>query len=140
MDLRIQRACLMTSLGFFLLFLIGAPSPLEKHRDTVSKQAAKSLRLQAPDAAASHRRAPSQCILMPWSRAKPESVRTSSRGMIIPFRVFSRLITRVGHVCTSSSRYAFALTSSSVRWMPFFGTTALTMAPVRDETLLGNHG
>ena len=77
---------------------IGAPRPLEKHIVTLSKQSQYSFNVPAPAATASHNLAPSRCRFMGGfcDRAQLLMSRQSARGSIVPPRVFSRQMRRVG--------------------------------------------
>lgn len=134
-DFRTHLPCLIRLLEPTTMLPIGAPRPLEKHRLMVSKHAQKSAREPAPLATTSQRRAPSQCMRMPFARANAEMRWTSWSGMIMPLSEFSRLMTLVGQAWTSSLRTAFFCTSSRVRYRPLLGRIAVRRAPHRDATL-----
>lgn len=114
-DLRTHLACLMKAVEPTITLPIGAPSPFEKQRLTLSKHSQKSLILPAPAATTSQSRAPSRCNLMLFSRANAEILRTSESGMMVPDSVFSREITLVGQQWISSLNMACFSISSDVR-------------------------
>ena len=76
----------------------GAPRPLLKHMVMLSKQAQYSFKLPAPAATASHSLAPSRCVWMGGvcACAHWEIFWQSLRGRMVPARVFSREMRRVG--------------------------------------------
>ena len=49
--------------------------------------------------------------------------------MMVPARVFSKPIRRVGQACTSSEMIALDLMSANVRWCPFEGRIGIANAP-----------
>lgn len=106
---------------------MGAPSPLEKQSETLSKQAQYSLSPFTSDSLspaatseeiASHSRAPSRCRFIGgfWERAQDEMARAAERGRIVPARVFSRQISRVGQAWMSVLVMVCFFMSARVRW------------------------
>ena len=122
---------------------MGAPRPLEKQSETLEKQAQysfnpftrESLSSEAVlEEMASHRRAPSRCIFIGgfWERAQDEMARASERGRIVPARVFSRQIRRVGQAWMSVLVTVCFRMSASVRWCLFEGWIGIARAPERE--------
>lgn len=97
-----RRACVMNLVDPIIIEPMGAPRPLDRQRDTLSQREVYSGREPAPEATASHRRAPSMWRIILFCLAKVEISRKVESGITIPFRVFSRDMMRVGQAWTSS--------------------------------------
>ena len=119
-----------------MILPMGAPRPLLKHNETESKRLQKSVKEPWEElaAATSQMRAPSMCSLIECWRAKVAMALISERGRMVPWRVFSRLMMRVGHAWISSEMMALALMSARVRWWLLLGRTGMIIAPERLET------
>ena len=82
---------------------------------------------------ASQRRAPSRCSLMggDWARAQAEMEAAQEKGRMVPARVFSRQMRRVGQAWMSVEVMVWALMSLRVRWWLLAGVTGMARAEER---------
>ena len=112
---------------------MGAPSPLERHTDTVSNGAAHaSAATPSLAATAFQSRAPSRWVARPSARASAHAASTSASGITSPLSVFSSASTAVtGWWYRQLSVRVCAATDAAVRKRsPGSGATAATAAPV----------